>query len=90
MKILLDPGHGAGNRYNRGFKQVDNLPYCNEGECNFIYCRDYLKPALEKYGIEVELTRKDIKDDPTLSERGKMGKGFDLLISCQSFPHTRG
>lgn len=84
MKILLDPGHGAGNRYNRGFKQVDNLPYCNEGECNFIYCRDYLKPALEKYGIEVGLTRKNIKDDPSLAERGRMGKGFDLLISCHS------
>lgn len=84
MKILLDPGHGAGNRYNRGFKQVDNLPYCNEGDCNFIYCRDYLKPALEKYGVEVEMTRKDIKDDPSLAERGKMAKDFDLLISCHS------
>ena len=84
MKIMLDPGHGAGNRYNRGFKQVDNLPYCNEGDCNYVYCRDYLKPALEAYGIEVGMTRKDIKDDPSLAERGRMGKGYDLLISCHS------
>ena len=29
VKIMLDPGHGGGTAHNRGFKQVDNLPYCN-------------------------------------------------------------
>lgn len=84
MKILLDAGHGAGSIFNRGFKQVDNLPYCNEGDCNFIYAKNYLKPALEKYGIYVSLTRNDIKENPSLKARGEMGKGYDLLLSCHT------
>lgn len=84
MKILLDPGHGPGKKHNRGFKQVESLPYCNEGDCNFLYSRDYLKPALEKYGFTVGLTRTDINQNPSLQTRGSMGKGYDLLISCHS------
>lgn len=84
MKILLDPGHGPGRKHNRGFKQVEALPYCNEGDCNFIYSRDYLKPALEKYGFTVGLTRTDINQNPSLQTRGSMGKGYDFLISCHS------
>lgn len=88
MKILLDPGHGPGRKHNRGFKQVENLPYCNEGDCNFIYCHSYLKPALEKYGFTVGITRADINQDPSLQARGFMGKGYDLLISCHSNAST--
>lgn len=84
MKIMLDPGHGAGSQYNRGFKQVGKLPYCNEGSCNYNYCEYYLKPALERYGIEVKLTRKNILDNPSLAKRGNMAKDYDLLISCHS------
>ena len=84
VKILLDPGHGGGRAYNRGFKQVDDLPYCNEGDCNFIYARDYLKPALEGYGFTVGLTKTNIAPDIPLKTRGAMGKGYDLLISCHS------
>lgn len=84
MKIMLDPGHGAGREHNRGFVQIDNLPYCNEGDCNFIYCRDHLKPALEAYGIEVGMTRKKLIDNPSLETRGRMADGYDLLISCHS------
>lgn len=57
VKIMLDPGHGAGKAHNRGFKQIDNLPYCNEGDCNFLYARNYLKPELERYGFQVGLTK---------------------------------
>lgn len=84
IKILLDPGHGGGRAYNRGFKQVENLPYCNEGDCNFIYSRDYLKPALESYGFQVGMTKTTIAPDIPLKTRGAMGKGYDLLISCHS------
>ena len=84
IKIMIDPGHGPGRKHNRGFRQVESLPYCNEGDCNFIYAHDYLKPALEKYGFTVELTRTDINQDPSLQARGSMGKGYDLLISCHS------
>ena len=84
IKILLDAGHGAGKKFNRGFVQVGNYTHCNEGDCNYLYCTEYLKPELEKYGIEVGLTRKKIEDDPSLVARGQMGKGYDLLISCHS------
>ena len=84
MKILLDPGHGSGKKHNRGFKQVEDLPYCNEGDCNYIYAAEYLKPALEKYGFTVGITRSAITQDPSLQARGAMGKGCDLLISCHS------
>lgn len=84
MKILLDPGHGGGRRHNRGFRQVENLPYCNEGDCNYIYALNYLKPALEKYGFQVGITRNNINSDPSLQTRGAMGKGYDILISCHT------
>lgn len=84
VKIMLDPGHGSGPAHNRGFKQVDNLPYCNEGDCNFIYARDFLKPALEKYGFKVDMTRGDIWQNPSLKTRGFMARGYDLLLSVHS------
>lgn len=84
VKIMIDPGHGGGPAHNRGFKQVDKLPYCNEGDCNFIYARDFLKPALEKYGIKVGLTRSDIWQNPSLKTRGFMARGYDLLLSVHS------
>lgn len=84
VKIMLDPGHGGGPAHNRGFKQVDNLPYCNEGDCNYIYARDFLKPALEEYGFKVDMTRSDIWQNPSLKTRGFMARGYDLLLSVHS------
>ena len=84
LKIMLDPGHGGGPVHNRGFKQVDNLPYCNEGDCNFIYARDFLKPALERYGFKVDMTRSDIWQNPSLKTRGFMARNYDLLLSVHS------
>ena len=83
-KIMLDPGHGGGPAHNRGFKQVDNLPYCNEGDCNFIYARDFLKPALERYSFKVDMTRGDIWQNPSLKTRGFMARNYDLLLSVHS------
>lgn len=84
IKIMLDPGHGGGSAHNRGFKQVDNLPYCNEGDCNFIYARDFLKPALERYRFKVDMTRSDIWQNLSLKTRGFMARGHDLLLSVHS------
>ena len=84
VKIMLDPGHGGGPAHNRGFKQVDNLPYCNEGDCNYIYARDFLKPALERHGFKVEMTRGDIWQNPSLKTRGFMARNYDLLLSVHS------
>ena len=84
LKIMIDPGHGGGPAHNRGFRQVDNLPYCNEGDCNFIYARDFLKPALEKYGFKIDMTRSDIWQNPSLKTRGFMARNYDLLLSVHS------
>ena len=79
VKILLDPGHGAGKLHNRGFVGGDN-----EGDANFNYCIGHLKPALERKGFIVGMTRQKITDDPTLAERGAMAAGYDLLFSSHS------
>ena len=79
VKILLDPGHGAGKAHNRGFVGGNN-----EGDANFNYCIGHLKPALERRGFEVAMTRKKITDDPSLDARGAMAAGYDLLFSSHS------
>ena len=84
IKIMLDPGHGAGKAHNRGFKQIDNLPYCNEGDCNFLYAKNYLKPELERYGFQVGLTKNNIAENPSLKARGNAARGYDLFLSCHS------
>ena len=84
IKIMIDPGHGAGKAYNRGFRQVDNLTHCNEGDCNYLYAHDFLKTALEKYGFKVDLTRDNIFQNPSLQARGLMAKDYDLLLSVHS------
>ena len=62
LKIILDAGHGYGPQHNRGA-----ICY-NEGDNNYIYSL-VLKQELEKYkDVIVDLTRKDIKDNPSLSQ----------------------
>lgn len=84
VKIMLDPGHGGGRAHNRGFVNVPNWPYCNEGDNNFIYARDYLKPALERAGFVVGMTKNTIGPNPSLQARGAKAKGWDMLISLHT------
>lgn len=78
IKIILDPGHGAGKEHNRGA-----LCY-NEGDNNYNYSL-VLKEELEKYkDVVVDLTRNNINDNPSLAERAAMGKGYDLFLSTHS------
>lgn len=78
LKVLLDPGHGAGKKHNRG------ALYFNEGDNNYKYSL-VLKEELEKYeDVIVDLTRKEIIDNPHIYERAKMGKGYDLFLSMHS------
>lgn len=78
IKILLDPGHGAGATHNRG-------GVCfNEGDNNFHYSL-VLKSELEKYeSVQVGLTRTNINQNPNLQTRAAMGKGYDLFWSIHS------
>lgn len=77
FKIMLDPGHGQGSGFNRGSRLG------NEGDNNWEYSL-ILKKELEKYGIVVETTRPRKSDNPGLTQRGKMAKGYDLFISLHS------
>lgn len=78
-KVTIDPGHNA----------VSNVSPTNkkyiEGVQMFKLA-GYLAAALKEYGIESEITRKSIQEDPSLAERGKLaGKnGSKLFISLHS------
>ncbi len=86
-KILLAQGHGAGKEHNRGGL------YFNEGDNNYYYSLE-LKKELETYeGIQVDLARKNINDNPTLAQRAAMGQGYDLYLAIHSnaaSPEVRG
>lgn len=81
VKILLDPGHGT---ENRGFVNIPNFAYCSEGMCNYYYATAFLKPALKRYGFDVGITKSKMSQNPSLSARGNMGKGYDMLLSLHS------
>lgn len=78
-KVTIDPGHNA----------VSNISPTNkkyiEGVQMFKLA-GYLADALKDYGIESEITRKDVEEDPTLAARGKLaGKnGSKLFLSLHS------
>lgn len=76
--IVIDAGHGAGKKHNRG-------SLCsNEGDNNYHYSL-VLKKALEMIpGVKVILTRNKITDDPSLSQRGKLARDADLFLSLHS------
>lgn len=77
MKIMLAAGHGAGKAHNRGGL------YFNEGDNNFNYSL-VLKKELEKYGVLVGLVRKNINENPELTQRAAAGNGYDLYIAIHS------
>ena len=77
MKIILDAGHGQGSAHNRG------SVVGNEGDNNYAFSL-VLKKELEKYGIQVGLTRPNPAQDPSLNARGAMAAGYDMFISLHS------
>lgn len=79
MRITLDPGHGRMS--NRG---IDRTYYEGTRMFKLAYL---LKSELEKYDdVTVFVTRGELDDDPTLSERGIMARenGSMLFISLHS------
>ena len=77
IKIMLDPGHGAGKTHNRG------SVIGNEGDNNYHFSV-VLKNELEKKGFIVGMTRSSINGNPSLQQRGQMAKGYDLFLSIHS------
>lgn len=77
VKIILDPGHG---RY--GNQSPVNKTYY-EGTQMWKLSR-FLKSELEEFGFEVVTTRPNLADNPSLSERGGLAKGSDMILSLHS------
>lgn len=81
-RIMIDPGH-AGSYYNAS----PVVPGYYESEMAWKLSLK-LKAALEEYdGIEAMLTREK-DEDPELTSRGRMAKGFDLFLSMHSNAST--
>ena len=77
MRICIDPGH-YGSDYNPGVA-------AGYVESNFTWAYAWLlKERLEKYNVEVVLTRTNKADDLPLQTRGKLAAGSDLFISVHS------
>lgn len=78
-KVMIDPGHAPGN-VNRG--PTGYYEYQGMWKLS-----NYLKEELTKRGVQADLTRTEYQD-PSLSERGKKSKGYDLFISEHSNAHN--
>lgn len=77
LKICLDPGHDEGyNPSPCGFAYA-------EGTRMFFFA-GMLKTALERYGVEVVVTRSRVEANPDLLQRAQYGKDCDLLLSLHS------
>lgn len=77
IKIMLDPGHGAGSAHNRG------SVIGNEGDNNWFFSV-ILKKELEARGFIVGTTRPKLANNPTLEQRGQMAKGYDIFMSLHT------
>lgn len=76
-RICIDAGHYG--KYNQS--PVNKKYYESEMSWKL---QNYLKPALEKYGFEVILTRSNQKVDRELYDRGAASKGCVLFLSLHS------
>ena len=78
IKIVIDPGHGYGKAHNRGGVLF------NEGDQNFKLGWLIIKEIRRYNGVKVVSTRNSQYDDPSLSQRARMGVGADLFISTHT------
>ena len=77
IKIVIDAGHTL--NFNKGV--MDGYYEGNQ----MFKLSQYEKEEFEKYeNVEVVLTRNKISENPSLENRGKMAKGFDLFMSNHS------
>lgn len=78
-RVMIDPGHGPGNA-NRG--PTGYYEYAGMWKLS-----NYLKTALERCGIDADLTRKE-NDTPSLELRGYLAKDCDVFLSEHSNAHN--
>jgi hypothetical protein len=74
MKFLIDAGHTEGINKGVCFYEGDN---------NYYFSIE-LKKELESYGSQADLTRYNLRDNPTLNQRMNMNDGYDLYLSIHS------
>lgn len=77
IKIMIDPGHA--NYYNPS--TVVNGYY--ESVMTWTLS-NYLKEELEALGVQADLTKTSLEDDPDLQPRGHMSAGYDFFLSVHS------
>lgn len=77
IKIMLDPGHDKA-KYNRGA----HPDYWEGAQMWKLY--QFLRKELEAYGFVVGGTKTKCDQAVTVTARGRMAKGYDLLISLHS------
>lgn len=72
---MIDPGHAPGNvnRGSTGYYEYQGMWKLS----------NFLKEELTKRGVQADLTRTE-NQDPSLSERGKKSRGYDMFISEHS------
>lgn len=78
MKILLDPGHGPGRSHNRGFIGG------NEGDNNYHFATKLRQELLKYNNVQVDMTRTNISQNPSINSRSNQGRGYDLFLSIHS------
>lgn len=77
VKIMIDPGHAG--YYNPStvvsgyYESVMTWTLSN-----------YLKEELETLGVQADLTKTSLQDDPDLQPRGHMSAGYDFFLSVHS------
>lgn len=76
--MVLDPGHGGGAAHNRG-----GLLF-NEGDQNYKFALEIQKAASKYQNVTTQITRRNINEDPSLSDRAKAGNNSDLYLSVHS------
>ena len=75
-KIVLDPGHVKG--YNKG-----SVAGYYDGTVMFEYAY-MLGAKLALRGVQVSYTRGKVSENPSLTDRGKKAKGYDMFVSLHS------
>ena len=76
MKICIDGGHGL--NMNKGL----NGYY--EGNKMFVLMNMTAEELAKYDGVEIVTTRKTVRDNPSLTARGKMAANMDLMLSLHS------
>ncbi len=82
MKVDINGGHSALEKYRRGFKPVGSLDECHEGMNNFrMY--ELIRKGLEEYeDVTVTTSRPSMNDNPTLAARAQSGAAQTCRSSC--------